>query len=466
MRVKFYLIVLLAGLASCSSEKKKPVSIQSWITTPDRTKQLTQQPDLVFGSEAGTGLTIEVDTSRTYQSIDGFGFALTGGSAMLLKTKLTDEARAALLEELFLTKENGIGISYLRITIGSSDLDELIFTYNDLPPGETDTDLSKFTLAYDTLYLIPVLKEILKLNPSLKIMGSPWSPPVWMKTNGFAKGGSLKKEYYNVYADYFVHYIDAMANHGIAIDAITIQNEPENPNNTPSLVMAAEEQNEFIKNHLRPAFREAGIKTKIVLFDHNADHPEYPITILNDSETKPFVDGSAFHLYLGEIDALSKVHEAHPDKNIYFTEQWTSGRGDFGGDLRWHVKNLIIGATRNWSRTVIEWNLAADENFNPHTPDGGCDSCQGALTLGNTITRNVSYYIIGHASRFVPTGSVRIESGMVNELPNVAFRTPKGQMVLIVVNDKDETVSFAIGYGGQKATATLAGGAVATYVWN
>lgn len=466
MQIKFYLIVLLAGLASCSSDKKKPVSIQSWITTPDKASLLTQQPDLVFRSDSNTGLTIEVDSSRAYQSIDGFGFALTGGSAMLLKTKLTNEARAALLEELFLTKENGIGISYLRITIGSSDLDELIFTYNDLPPGETDSDLSKFSLAYDTLYLIPVLKEILKLNPSLKIMGSPWSPPVWMKTNGLPKGGALKKEYYKVYADYFVKYLHAMKQQGIQLDAITIQNEPENPNNTPSLVMTAEEQNEFIKNHLGPAFREAGIKTKIVLFDHNADHPEYPISILNDSETKPFVDGSAFHLYLGEISVLSKVHEAHPDKNIYFTEQWTSGRGDFGGDLRWHVKNLIIGATRNWGRTVIEWNLAADENFNPHTRDGGCDSCQGALTLSNTVTRNVSYYIIGHASGFVPSGSVRISSTEMDKLPNVAFRTPEGSTVLIVLNDADEPVGFGIRYDGQAATTTLAGGAVATYVWN
>lgn len=451
-------------LGSCSSRDNQP-QLRGWMTTPDRSKLLAAEPAMLFTTDTVDGDIVEVDTSITYQSVDGFGFALTGGSAMLLNTRLTPGQRSALLRELFLTESTGIGISYLRITIGSSDLDELIFTYNDLPPGQTDPGLTRFSLAYDTLHLIPVLKEILSLNPQLKIMASPWSPPVWMKTNGLPKGGSLKPEYYQVYTDYFVRYIQEMTNKGITLHAITIQNEPENPNNTPSLVMTAAEQNEFIKKHLGPAFQAAGITTKIVLFDHNCDHPEYPISILNDSETKPWVDGSAFHLYVGEITALAQVHAAHPDKNIYFTEQWTSGKGNFGGDLRWHVKNLIIGATRNWSRTVIEWNLAADENFDPHTNDGGCDLCQGALTVGDSVSRNVSYYIIGHASRFVPAGSVRIESTLIEGLPNVAFLTPTGNKVLIVVNDQDEPKSFAIRFTNRMASATLSGGAVATYVW-
>jgi glucosylceramidase len=463
-----FLLIASLGLIisqSCSENKADRVAINSWITTPDRSALLAPSPAFYFDEHEPTAPVIEVDTSVVYQTLDGFGFALTGGSAMLLNTKLSADQRAALLRELFLTEGEGIGISYLRVSIGSSDLDELIFTYNDLPKGQTDVTLSNFSLSYDTLHLIPVLKEILALNPGIKIMGSPWSPPVWMKTNGLPKGGSLKKEYYTVYANYFVRYLNAMANHGILIDAVTLQNEPENPNNTPSLVMTAEEQNEFIKNHLGPAFKQAGITTKIVVFDHNCDHPEYPIAILNDVETRTYVDGSAFHLYLGEISALNKVHNVHPDKNIYFTEQWTSGRGDFGGDLRWHVKNLVIGAPRNWSRTVIEWNLAADENFDPHTNDGGCDSCQGALTIGNTVGRNVSYYIIGHASRFVPPGSVRIESSLVNGLPNVAFRTPAGEKVLLVLNDADQPQSFSIRSNNKTATTQLAVGAVATYVW-
>jgi len=465
IKVTFITVVLLC--AGC--KKTKPVSdtaIGVWITMADQSEILAKQPNLRFGNEVPAASVIDIDTALTYQAMDGFGFALTGGSAMLLKTKLPAEARAVLLRELFLTEGNGIGISYLRVSIGASDLDEYVFSYDDMPSGKTDPTLTKFNLAYDTLYLIPVLKEILALNPAIKIMGSPWSPPAWMKTNNHPKGGSLKPEYYGVYADYFVKYIQAMAKAGIPIDAVTIQNEPENPKNTPSLLMTAPEQSVFIKKHLGPAFKAAGIETKIILFDHNCDHPEYPIAILNDAETKPFVDGSAFHMYLGEITALSAVHEAHPDKNLYFTEQWTWSKGEFGGDLRWHVKNLIVGAPRNWSRNVLEWNLAADENFDPHTGDGGCDSCMGALTIGDSVTRNVSYYIIAHASKFVPPGSVRISSTLADNLYNVAFLTPEGRKVLIVVNDSDTDKSFSIQYKSEISTSTLPSGAVGTFVWN
>jgi glucosylceramidase len=287
-----------------------------------------------------------------------------------------------------------------------------------------------------------------------------------MKDNNLPKGGSLKPEYYEVYANYLVKYIHAMAAEGIKIDAITLQNEPENPKNTPSLVMTAEEQALFVKKHLGPAFKGSNIQTKIIVFDHNCDHPEYPIAILNDVDAKEYIDGSAFHMYLGEINALGKVHDAHPDKNIYFTEQWTSGKGEFGGDLNWHVKNLIIGATRNWSRNVLEWNLAADPNFDPHTNDGGCDSCQGALTIAEgSVTRNVSYYIIAHASKFVPMGSVRVASNLVDGLPNVAFITPEGKKVLIALNETNENKTFSIHFNDQTASTNLTAGAVATFVW-
>jgi glucosylceramidase len=369
------------------------------------------------------------------------------------------------LKELFLTDDNGIGVSYLRVSIGASDLDDHVFSYCDLSPGQSDPQLKNFTLKEDEENLIPVLKEILALNPEMKIMGSPWSAPVWMKTNNLPKGGSLKPEYYDAYARYFVKYIEGMSQHGIRIDAITLQNEPENPHNTPSMLMTAQEQTDFVKNNLGPAFAEAGIETKIVVFDHNCDHPEYPIAILSDRDARKYIDGSAFHLYLGEIEALSKVREAHPDKNIYFTEQWTSGEGKFEGDLRWHTKNLVVGATRNWSRNVLEWNLAADPNFDPHTDDGGCTQCMGALTIGDSVTRNVSYYIIAHASKFVRPGAVRVASNITDGLHNVAFVNPSGQKVLVVVNDNDSEKTFAINFHGKFAAASLPGGAVGTFVW-
>jgi len=297
-------------------------------------------------------------------------------------------------------------------------------------------------------------------------MGSPWSAPAWMKSNNSSKGGSLKPEFYDVYARYLVKYIKEMAIQGITIDAITLQNEPENPNNNPSMLMTAPEQATFVKNFLGPSFNASGLETKIIVFDHNCDHPEYPIAVLNDAEAKRYVDGSAFHLYLGDIAALSAVHEAHPDRNIYFTEQWTSGKGDFGGDLRWHVRNLIVGATRNWSRTVLEWNLAADPQFNPHTDEGGCTECLGALTIGDSVVRNVSYYIVAHASKFVRPGAKRISSNEVDKLNNVAFRNTSGEKVLIVLNDSDERKDFGIKYNGKVVKATLPGGSVGTFVWN
>lgn len=460
------LSIFVLNLSCSTKENKLKSDVEFWLTTGDKKSLLEKQENLLYASESDTNSVITVDSTKQFQSIDGFGYALTGGSALWIHTKLNPAQRDSLLKELFTTKGNGIGVSYLRVSIGASDLDDHVFTYDDLPKGQKDLSLSKFSLDEDRKHLIPVLKEIIALQPNIKIMGSPWTSPTWMKTNNLPKDGSLKPEYYSVYANYFVKYIQEMAKEGITIDAITIQNEPENPKNTPSLVMTAEEQNEFIKKHLGPAFQKASIKTKIILFDHNCDHPEYPITILNDAETKPFVDGSAFHMYVGEIDAMGKVHEAHPDKNLYFTEQWTSGKGEFAGDLAWHIKTLIIGATRNWSRNVLEWNLAADQNFNPHTPDGGCDICQGALTINDSsVVRDVSYYIIGHASKFVPPGSVRIESNLVDGLPNVAFLTPEGKKVLIVLNEGNETGTFALKTKENLATVSLAGGAVATLIW-
>ena len=466
-KLSSFFILLAAALVHSNCSQPAAIvkqHVEGWITTPDKSKLLSPIEDLFFEEGLSSNLpAIEIDSSVTYQIMDGFGFALTGGSAGLIH-RLDGKQRSALLKELFLT-QNGIGISYLRISIGASDLDDHVFSYDDLAQGKTDPLLSEFNLKEDQKNLIPLLKEILSFNPKIKILGSPWSPPLWMKTNHLAKGGMLKPECYHVYANYLVKYIKAMAKEGISIDAITIQNEPENPKNTPSLEMTAVEESEFIKKHLGPLFKREDIKTKIVLFDHNADHPEYPISILNDSVTKKYVDGSAFHLYLGEVSALSMTHNAHPDKNIYFTEQWTSGKGNFGEDLQWHVNNLIIGATRNWSKNVLEWNLAADKNFNPHTPDGGCDLCQGALTVGKTISRNVSYYIIAHASKFVPTGSIRISSNTIEHLPNVAFLTPDGTKVLIVSNSEKKERSFSIRFRGKLGIATLPSGAVATYVW-
>ncbi len=440
-------------------------SVSRWLTNPDRSALFQKQPEsLAFGPVAPGGTRIDVDTGKTFQTMDGFGYTLTGGSAQLLR-RMPAADRAALLTELFGTEGTGIGVSYLRLSIGASDLSDRVFSYDDLPAGQTDPTLSRFSLDPDRADVIPTLKEILAINPAIKLMGSPWSPPVWMKTNGHSKGGSLKPEWYEAYARYFVKYIEGMKAEGIRIDAITIQNEPLHPGNNPSLLMLADEQAMFIKKNLGPAFRAAKLDTKIILYDHNADRVDYPQSILNDPEARQFVDGSAFHLYGGSIDALTPLHEAHPDKALYFTEQWIGAPGNFGGDLGWHVKNLIIGAPRNWCRTVLEWNLAADPAQNPHT-EGGCTECLGAVTIaGSAVTRNPAYYIVAHAAKLVRPGSVRVASTLPGGLPNVAFKNPEGRTVLIVLNDSPGPQSFTIRVGEKGVSTTLNAGAVGTYVW-
>jgi len=436
-----------------------------WMTKADQSALLQKQTaTLSFGTTSNAYPFVEVDSTISYQSIDGFGYTLTGGSAFLLNN-MTATARAALLNELFGTGANSIGISYLRVSIGASDLSQTVFSYNDMPAGQTDPTLANFSLSKDTVDLIPILKEILAINPNIKIMGSPWSAPVWMKDNGSSIGGNLQPAYYGVYANYFVKYIQQMQAKGIPIHSITVQNEPQHGGNNPSMVMSAIQQADFVKNHLGPAFQAAGISTKIIIWDHNCDNANYPISILNDAAAKAFIDGSAFHLYAGDISALSNVHTAHPDRNLYFTEQWTSSIGSFGGDLGWHIKNVIVGSVRNWSKVALEWNLANDPVFGPHT-SGGCTQCKGALTINaSSFTRNVSYYIIAHASKFVPAGSVRIASSLVANLPNAAFKTPDGKKVLIVLNDNASAFGFNIRFKGKWVSTSLPAGAVGTYTW-
>ncbi|MDB5086521.1 MAG: glucosylceramidase [Mucilaginibacter sp.] len=439
--------------------------VQFWLTDPSDSTLFKQKAAIEFGNIADQAQIITIDKSQAYQSIDGFGYALTGGSAMLIN-KMSAGSRVKLLNELFTTNGSSIGVSYLRISVGSSDLDDHVFSYDDLPAGETDPELKKFSLATDETNLIPVLKQILAINPKIKILVSPWSPPAWMKTNGETHGGHLKPEYYKTYAQYFIKYINGMRARGITIDALTIQNEPLNPKNNPSMVMEAPEQADFIANNLGPALAAAKLKTKIILYDHNADRPDYPISILDNKNAAKYVDGSAFHLYGGKIDALSTVHDSHPDKNLYFTEQWVGSPGKLKAEINFHIKEIIIGATRNWSRNVIEWNLASDQNQEPHTP-GGCTRCLGAVTVtGDSIVRNPAYYIIAHAAKFVRPGSKRIASNLPANLPNVAFINPDGKIVLIVYNDDKTPQTFNIKYGEKAITSSLNPGAVATYNWN
>ncbi|MEI9980763.1 MAG: glycoside hydrolase family 30 beta sandwich domain-containing protein [Edaphobacter sp.] len=460
------LLALTVFIAGQTLQAQK--SATEWLTTPDGTSLFAQQKlKPRFTTAAASNPVIDVDDTKTFQTIDGFGYALTGGSAQLLM-RMTPSARAAILHELFATKGSSIGVSYLRVSIGSSDLNDHVFSYDDMPAGETDPTLAKFSLAPDRADVIPILKQILAINPKIKILASPWTAPSWMKTNDDPKAGKLQPQFYPAYAAYLVKYLEGMKQEGIPIDTITIQNEPENPKNTPSMVMDASEEGTFIRDNFGPALQKAGLSTKIVLFDHNCDHPNYPIAILEDPATAKFVDGSGFHLYLGTIDALTKVHDAFPEKNLYFTEQMVvdAKGGTATTRIAEPVQRIIIGATRNWSRNVLLWNLAADPNNNPHTNNGGCTMCQGAITInGDTVTRNRAYYTLAHASKFVRPGSIRIDSNEPEGVANVAFRTPTGKTVLLVANNSAASQTFSVRSHGRAFATTLAAGAVATYIW-
>jgi len=471
----------MLGLLGCSSDDpggdKPPVNpepeppvaeneVRFFLTNTNQSQKFQEQSDiLIFGTSHNNYSSIKVDPAETFQTVEGFGYTLTGGSAEVINS-LSSSRKQELLQKLFGKGEDGIGISYLRLSVGASDLSSDTFSYNDLPEGQTDEDLSEFSLEPDMQDLIPLLQEILEINPDISLMATPWSPPVWMKDNNSTIGGSLKPEYYQVYAQYLVRYIQEMEALGISINALTPQNEPLHPGNNPSMSMTAPQQAEFIKSALGPAFQEAGIQTDIIIYDHNADKPEYPIAVLSDPQANQYISGSAFHLYAGDISALSQVHNAFPTKGIYFTEQFTGSTGDFGGDLKWHLRNVIIGSMRNWSKTALEWNLANDANFGPHT-DGGCTTCKGAVTVksSSSYDLNVGFYIIAHASKFVTPGSVRIASNTAGDLQNVAFRTPQGDKVLLVLNDGNSFASFNVEYNGKWFTTGLNPGAVGTYVW-
>lgn len=449
--------------------------IEGWVTR-DATSLL--QPVAFSRSVPHEALpTIEIDDSRTFQPIEGFGFSLTGGSAYLL-AGLARTERAGLLQELFGPTEASVGLSCLRLSIGASDLGRMDFSYWGLRRGTKNPDLARFNLSAGDREVVPMLQEILAINPAMKIIAAPWSAPPWMKSNGSYVAGRLKPESYPAYARYFVRYVEAMRGHGIHISAVTPQNEPQNPRNEPSMVMSAAEQADFIGGYLGPALREGAPETEILCWDHNCDGADFPLAVLGDAKARAYVAGVAWHLYNGSPEAMSYVHAQYPDKKVYFTEQWVSATEDFMGALRWHTKNVIIGTLRNWSRTALEWNLASDPRHALHTRLGAVGALggitigatvkprRGAVAIKATIQRNPGYYVMAHSARFIRPGSVRVHSSEVDRLPNVACLTPEGRMVTVVMNDGDSARRFRVRHRGADATLELGKGDVATLRWN
>lgn len=442
---------------------------QVWVTTGNQAKLLQKGTDLDIKTGAAAGAAvIQVDFSKPLQEIEGFGAALTGSAAYLINKRLNSAQRSQLLQELF-DPQQGIGISYLRITMGASDFSLTDFTYDDMPAGQTDPGLTQFSIAKDKEDVVPVLQAIKAIAPGIKLMSTPWSPPAWMKDNGKLAGGKLKPEWYGAYASYFVKYIQAFKQEGISIDAVTPQNEPLHEAAYPSMRMEATEQTAFIRDHLGPAFKQNQLNTGIIIYDHNWDVPQYPITILNDTGARQYVSGSAFHAYAGQVTAMTQVHAQHPDKALYFTEvsggAWAQ---QFADNLKWNMGNVFIGSVNNWSRNALLWNLALDNDHGPQ--NGGCKDCRGVVTIGDNgaITRNVEYYAIGHMSKFVRPGAFRVSLAGSNTagLDHAAFLNKDGSRVLVVLNKDSNAKSFTVTDGNRQYQCSLEGNSVATIVWN
>ncbi|HWU76848.1 MAG TPA: glycoside hydrolase family 30 beta sandwich domain-containing protein [Rhodanobacter sp.] len=452
-----------------SIEPLGPV-VELWLSTQDRRLRLAQQPDVAIVADDGSPADVVVDTHQTYQSIVGFGAALTDASAWLIQNKLNALQRYALLHELF-GPPPGLNLNMMRLTIGASDFSLQQYTLDDLPTGQVDPDLQYFNIAANLHDLIPAAREVLSVNPHLQIVASPWSAPAWMKTSTNLIGGTLLEPYESAYAQYLVKYVDAYRSYGIPIFALTVQNEPGfEPATYPGMALSAAQRARVIAQYLGPALASRKPRTRILGWDHNWDEPDQPLSVLADPGAEPFVDGIAWHCYRGSPATQTQVHRAYPGKDAYITEcsggDWESSRN---GELLWFARDLLLGGLRNWARGVIYWNLALDENHGPHF--GGCDTCKGVVTIDSrtgAVSRNDYYYAFAHFSRFVLPGAVRVNSSTtIKGLANVAFRNADdGSIVLVLVNSKTDPQHVSVRQGKNRFQYTLPPESVATLVWN
>ncbi len=475
-------LIAAAGLAACGGGSGGgPVTpvftntgpmAQVTITTGDQSLLLSTRAPVSFGTGGSPAAQlIQVDETIVYQTLDGVGASLTDSSAWVIANDLDAGQRDSLMQELF-SSTDGIGLALLRQPMGASDFAVSgNYSYDDVAVGQADPQLAAFSIAHDEAYIVPLLQQALAINPALKLMAVPWSPPAWMKLTGTMNGGGIDPAYLPSLAQYFVRFLQAYQDDGIDFYAVAMQNEPLNSTSSyPSAAVPADVEAGFIANDLGPALAGAGFGTvKILGYDHNWDNTVYPDSLLA-SAAAPFLAGTAFHCYGGDVSAQSAVHDAHPDKDIWFTECSGTVGADFGGDLVWNTENLLIGATRNWARSVSLWNLALDENSGP--TNGGCMGCRGVVTVDTrttpaTITRNVEYYALGQLAKFALPGAVRIDSNSFagGGIEDVAFQNPDGSIVLLVLNPAMAAQAFSVAWHNTRFDYTLPAQSVATYVW-
>jgi glucosylceramidase len=441
--------------------------ITGWITTADGTRRLSAlEPGDVRDGATPDAVTLTIDAATKHQSIDGFGGAMTETSAWLL-SRLPADVRDATLRSLF-DPQTGAGLSYVRLPIGASDFALSAYSYDDVPTGETDPTLARFSIAHDDAIIIPMLHAVLEVNPRAKFLASTWSPPAWMKDSGTMYGGTLKREYFGVYAQYLVRAVQAYADRGIFFDTLTVQNEPGYSGvDYPTMKLSAADEATLIGEYVGPAFAAAGITAKILAYDHNWDDTTYATTVLSDPTASQYIAGSAWHCYYGNPDAQSVVHEAFPTKSLYFTE--CSGQGwtaDYAATLEWNAQR-IYGAVHHFARTAMLWNLAVDPSRGPHT--GGCVDCRGVVTVDlatNTVTNNAEYDVLATAAKVAQPGAVRVESPWtVGDVTSLAFVNPDDSRALVVHNGSAQDRTVTVTGAGATFTVTLPAGSIAGYRW-
>lgn len=441
-------------------------------TTSSRSRDLAEST-IGFDRSGGmeTATTIKLLPNETYQTMDGFGVAITGSTCFNLM-QMTEENRHLFLTETFSDRE-GYGFSYCRVSIGCSD-----FSLSEYTCCDTE-GIDNFALTdEETIYVIPILKEILAINPDLKIMGTPWTPPIWMKTNGKWTGGQLMKKYYDDYATYFVKWIKEFESYGIKIYSVTPQNEPLNSGNSASCYMPWDQERDFVKTALGPAFEQAGITTKIYAFDHNynydnmSDQKSYPLKIYKDDDASKYLAGAAYHNYGGDKNELTLVHNAAPGKDLVFSETsigtWNDGQ-NLSKRLMDDMQEVALGTVNRWCKGVIVWNLMLDEKRGPNRP-GGCTTCYGAVDINTdyaTIRRNSHYYIIAHMSSVVKPDAVRIGTSGYSEsgLTYSAFRNTDGSYALVMSNNTSHAIELTIDDGEKQFTHQILSMSAVSFGW-
>jgi glucosylceramidase len=467
---------ILAGLCALALPACAPMErpaatpaapmVEAWLTLPDQSQLLAQQPSLALEVGDGGPAAIKVDPAQRYQEMVGYGAAITDASAYLIQKRMTAAQRKALLAELF--GPTGIGLSFTRVTIGASDFSRTHYSYDDRPKGETDPELAHFSIAPARTEVLPTVRAARAINPKLALMVSPWSPPGWMKTTDSLVTGTLREDAYRPFAAYLRRTVQDFAAEVGAVDYLSIQNEPDfEPDSYPGMRLSAAQRARAIAL-LGPELARVGLATRILDWDHNWDLPEQPLGVLADPEAARHVAGIAWHCYKGDIAAQSQVRDRYPEKDVFFTEcsggEWSKAWPD---SWAWTVRTLVIGAPRHWARGVLLWNLALDEKFGPHL--GGCDNCRGVVAIDNAtgaVTRNPEYYALGHASKFVAPGARRIASdSKADGVETVAFRNPDGTRVLLAFNAGAQPAEMTVQSEGRHFGYTLAPSAAVTFRW-